>query len=175
MTILYEGTLCKIVEYEHSKRGRGDAFARTKMRELETGKVFSRTLQGNEDIEKAYLEERPLQFMYTSGNNYHFMDEEDYEQFQVKENQLGDKGQYLTPNLELAGLFHEGRLITINLPTFVVLTVEDTKPGVKGNTASGGTKKATLETGLTLRVPLFIEEGEEIKVDTRSGEYVERA
>lgn len=175
MTINYEGKLCKIIEYEHSKRGRGDAFARTKMRELRTGKVFSRTLQGKEDISKAYLEKRPLRFMYSSGDQYHFMEEDSYQQFQLSEERLQEKADYLKDNQELEGLFHRENLVTIDLPTFVELSVTDTRPGVKGDTATGGTKRATMETGLELRVPLFIEEGETLKVDTRSGEYVERA
>ncbi|MFP4589160.1 MAG: elongation factor P [Candidatus Acetothermia bacterium] len=175
MTVEYEGKLCKIISYEHAKRGRGDAFARTKIRELRTGKVFSRTLKGTEDLQKAYLEERPLRFMYSSADSYHFMDEDSYEQFEIAADQLGDKVNYLKDNLELKGLFHQGELVTIDLPTFVTLEIADTKPGVKGNTASGGTKRATLETGLELRVPLFIDQGEQIKIDTRKGKYVERA
>lgn len=175
MTIEYGGKLYKIVDYEHSKRGRGDAFARTKIKDLKTGKVFSRTFKGSEEVNKAYLEERSLQFLYRSGEALHFMDEKNYEQFQIVEQQLGDKVNYLTENVTVTGLFHEGKLVTINLPTFVNLTIEDTRPGVKGDTASGGTKPATVESGLQVKVPLFIKQGEKIKIDTRSGEYVERA
>lgn len=175
MTIKYEGDLYKIVKYEHSRQGRGNAFARTKIRNLKTGKVFSRTFKGSDKLQKAYLEERQIRFLYSSGENYHFMDEENYEQFRVPEEKLDEKTNYLIENLEITGLFHKGNLISVELPTFVELEVENTRPGVKGDTASGGTKPATLSTGLTVDVPLFIDEGETIKVDTRSDEYIERA
>jgi len=174
MTVKYEDELFRIVQYEHSKRGRGDAFARIKLKSLNTGKVFQKTVKGNENIEKAYLEKRDLSFLYSSGDSYHFMDESDYSQFEILEDKLGDKVKYLKDNLEVKGLFHEGKLISIDLPTFVNLEIKNTKPGVKGNTVSGGEKPATLETGLEIQVPLFVEEGTTIKVDTRSGEYVEK-
>ncbi len=174
MTVKYEGELFRVVQYEHSKRGRGDAFARVKLKSLDTGKVFQKTIKGNEDIQKAYLEKRSLTFLYSSGESYHFMDESDYSQFQILEDKLGDKVKYLKDNLGVKGLFHDGRLISVELPTFVNLDIVKTKPGVKGNTVSGGDKPATLETGLEIQVPLFIKKGTTVKVDTRSGKYVEK-
>ncbi len=174
LTVEYEGELYRITKYEHSKRGRGDAFARVKMKSFDTGKVLSKTFKGKENIEKAYLDKRPLRFLYSSSESYHFMDETDYSQFEILEEKLGDKVKYLKDNMEVKGLFHGERLISIELPTFVELEVTDTKPGVKGDTASGGEKPATLETGLQIKVPLFLKEGATVKVDTREGEYVER-
>jgi len=174
MTIEYEGELCRIVDYEHSKRGRGDAFARLKLKSLENGRTFSTTFKGSANIQKAYLEKRPLRFLYAQGDTYNFMEEESYEQFQVIADKLGNKVKFLKDNLELTGLFHEGKLISIDLPTFVELEVDDTRPGVKGDTASGAEKPAQLVSGLEIQVPLFIKEGDVVKVDTRSGEYVER-
>lgn len=174
LTVKYQGELYRIVKYEHSKRGRGDAFARVKLKSFDTGKVLSKTFKGKEEVEKAYLDKRPLKFLYSSGESYNFMDQKDYSQFEILEDKLGDKVKYLKDNLEVEGLFHEGRLISIQLPTFVELKITNTKPGVKGDTASGGEKPATLETGLELKVPLFVKEGATIKVDTREDKYVER-
>lgn len=174
LTVEYQDELYRIVEYEHSKRGRGDAFARVKMKSFDTGKVFSKTFKGRQEIKKAYLDKRPLSFLYSSGGTYHFMDQTDYTQFEILEEKLGDKVKYLKDNLDVQGLFHEDRLISVELPTFVELEITDTKPGVKGDTASGGEKSATLQTGLEIKVPLFVKEGAKVKVDTRQGKYVER-
>jgi len=175
MTILYRGELYEIVEYEHSKRGRGDALARTKLKHLTSGRVISKVFQGAEDVEQAYLEMRPLQYLYNTGDEYYFMDRESYEQFPVSREQLSEGIYYLQDGMELEGLFHEGGLIKVELPTFVILKVIEAPPGVKGDTASGGEKSVKLETGLEVKVPLFVEAGNLIKVDTRSGKYIERA
>ena len=175
MTILWEGELYEVIEYEHSKRGRGDAIARTKLKNLQTGQVISKVFQGAEDVEPAFLEERPLQYLYSSGNEYHFMDRDTYDQFSLTREQIGDAARYLKEGQELTGLSYKGQIVKIELPTFVVLEVVETPPGVKGDTASGGDKPATLETGLVVKVPLFIKKGDKIKVDTRTGEYIERA
>jgi len=175
MTILYQGELYEIIEYEHSKRGRGDAMARTKLKNLQTGQVISKVFQGAEDVEPAFLEERPLQYLYSSGNEYHFMDRETYDQFSLTREQIGEAAHYLKEGQELTGLSYKGQIVKIELPTFVVLEVVDTPPGVKGDTASGGEKPATVETGLVVKVPLFVKKGDKIKVDTRTGEYIERA
>ncbi len=175
MTILYQGELYEIIEYEHSKRGRGDAMARTKLKNLQTGQVISKVFQGAEDVEPAFLEERPLQYLYSAGNEYHFMDRETYDQFSLTREQIGEAVHYLKEGQELTGLSYKGQIVKIELPTFVVLEVVDTPPGVKGDTASGGEKPATVETGLVVKVPLFIKKGDKIKVDTRTGEYIERA
>jgi elongation factor P len=175
MTILYNGELYEIIEYEHSKRGRGDPLARTKLKHLLTGRVISKVFQGAEDVEQVFLEERPIQYLYRSGNEQYFMDSESYEQFPISSEQLGESIYYLKEGMELGGLFFRGELVKIELPNFVYLRVVETPPGVRGDTASGGEKPAKLETGLEVKVPLFVNPGDLIKVDTRSGKYIERA
>ncbi len=175
MTILYDGELYEIIEYEHSKRGRGDARARTKLKQLVSGQVISKVFQGSEDVERAYLEERPLQYLYNTRDEYYFMDRQNYEQFLVPREQLDNLTYYLQDGMELSGLFFQGELVKVELPNFVVLEVVDAPPGVKGDTASGGEKPAILETGLEVKVPLFVTAGDLIKVDTRSAKYIERA
>lgn len=175
ITILYDGELYEIAEYEHSKRGRGDARARTKLRHLQSGRVTSKVFQGSEDVERAYLEERLLQYLYNTKNEYYFMDREGFEQLPVSQEQLEGLLDYLQDGMELTGLFFRGKLVKVELPNFVILEVVETPPGVKGDTASGGEKPAVLETGLEVKVPLFVTKGDSIKVDTRSGRYIERA
>lgn len=174
MTILYNGELYEIVEYEHSKRGRGDPLARTKLKHLVDEKVISKVFQGAEDVEQVYLEERPLQYLYKTGREYYFMDRESYEQFPISQEQLGAGVYYIKEGLELSGLFFRAGLVKVKLPTFVTLKVVESPPGVRGDTASGGEKPAKLETGLEVKVPLFVNAGDMVKVDTRSGKYIER-
>lgn len=174
MTILYNGELYEIVEYEHSKRGRGDPLARTKLKHLLTGRVISKVFQGAEDVEPVHLEERPIQYLYRAGEEHYFMDRESYEQFSIPSEQLGEGLYYLKEGMELEGLFFRGGLVKIQLPTFVPLKVVETPPGVRGDTASGGEKPAKLETGLEVKVPLFVNPGDVVKVDTRTGKYIER-
>ncbi len=175
MTILYNGELYEIVEYEHSKRGRGDPLARTKLKHLLTGRVISKVFQGAEDVEQVYLEERPIQYLYRAGGEQYFMDRESYEQFPISSEQLGESLYYLKEGMELLGLFFRGGLVKVVLPNFVYLRVVETPPGVRGDTASGGEKPAKLETGLEVKVPLFVDAGDLVKIDTRSGKYIERA
>jgi elongation factor P len=174
MTILYNGGLYEIVEYEHSKRGRGDPLARTKLKHLVDGKVISKVFQGAEAVEQAHLEERPLQYLYKTGSEYYFMDRESYEQFPITQEQLAEGIYYIKEGMELSGLFFRTGLVKVRFPTFVALKVLETPPGVKGDTASGGEKPAKLETGLEVKVPLFVNVGDTVKVDTRSGKYIER-
>lgn len=174
LTIEYEGDIYEVIEYEHSKRARGDAFARTKLKDLETGRIVSKTFKGQDKVKKAYLEEKPLSFLYSDRESYYFMDKKTYEQFELTKDHLDEDKYYLKENLDLKGKFYQGAIVNITLPTFVCLTVEKTSPGVRGNTASGGDKPAVLETSKKVKVPLFVKEGDKIKVDTRTGEYVER-
>lgn len=174
MTIKYNGELYELIEYEHSKRGRGDAMARTKLKHLKTDKVIAKVFQGAEDVERAYLEERSLQYLYNSGDEYFFMDSESFDQFPLTKEQLGDAVYYLKDNVELLGLFYQGEMVKVKPPTFVELEVVRTEPGVKGDTASGGEKPAVLETGLEIKVPLFVKERDTVKVDTRTAKYIER-
>ncbi len=175
MTVLYNGELYEIIEYEHSKRGRGDARARTKLKHLQSRRVVSQVFQGWEDVERAYLEERPLQYLYNTQDEYYFMDRESFEQFLVPQERLDNLTDYLQDGMALSGLFFQDKLIKVELPNFVILEVVETPPGVKGDTASGGEKPAILETGLEVKVPLFVNAGDLIKVDTRSAKYIERA
>ncbi|MFW6381113.1 MAG: elongation factor P [Bacillota bacterium] len=174
LTIELEGQVYQVDEFQHSKSGRGGAFVRTKLRNLEEGYTINKTFRANEKVERAHLDKRKMKFLYWDGGSYVFMDNQTYEQIELPEEQIEDKKDYLKENMDLEILMYQGRPIEINLPTFVELKVEKAPPGVKGDTVSGGTKTVTLETGREVQVPLFIERGEVIKVDTRNGEYVER-
>lgn len=174
MTILYEGELYEIIEYEHSKRGRGGAMARTKLRHLETGRVISTTFKGQENTEAAFLESRQIQFLYKEADRYIFMDSEHFDQFPVPMGLLGTQGSFIVEGINAIGYFYNGRLVKVEAPNFVELKVVHTEPGVKGDTVSNVEKSATIEGGTVIQVPLFVKEGDTLKVDTRSGEYVER-
>src|SRR6056297_2130422 len=175
LTIELDGEVYQVIEFQHSKSGRGSAFVRTKLRNVEEGYTISKTLKAGENGETAHVDKKKMQFLYWDGNDYIFMDNDTYEQFHLSEEQLGDKIKYLKENMELDISVYQGRPIDIDLPTFVELKVEDTQPNIRGNTVSGGNKPATMETGLVVQVPLFIEEGDTLKIDTRNNEYIERA
>jgi len=174
VTIEYQGELYTVVDYTHMFKGRGKAVAQTRLKHLLTGRVISQTLTDADDFKVVRLEERPLRYLYSSGDHYHFMDHETYDQFSLSAEQLGDLKYYLIENLDVTGLFYESSLVKIELPITVDLKVVETEPGVKGDTAAGGEKPATLETGLEVKVPLFVKAGDLIRVDTRDGRYVER-
>ncbi len=174
LTIELDGEVYQVIDFQHSKSGRGSAFVRTKLRNVEEGYVINKTFKAGEKVETAHVDKKTMQFLYWDGNDYIFMDNDTYEQFHLSEEQLGDKVKYLKENMELEISLYQRRPIDIDLPTFVELEVESTPPGIKGNTVSGGSKPATMETGLVVQVPLFINEGDIIKVDTRSDEYIER-
>jgi elongation factor P len=175
MTILYDGELYEIVEYEHSKRGRGGAVAKTKLRHLKTGRVSSVTFKGPENIEYAFLESRELQYVYHDGANFVFMDNESFDQFPISEEVLGGQSAYLLEGNTVIGYYYQNQLVKADLPNFVELKVTKTEPGVRGDTVTNVEKPATLETGVVVQVPLFIKEGDTLKIDTRTGMYVERA
>jgi elongation factor P len=174
MAIEIDGQPFTIVEFQHVKPGKGGAFVRTKLRSLRTGNVIDRTFRSGEKLETPNLEEKKMQYLYETGEEYCFMDTETYEQTGLTAGQLGDGRNWLKENMEIKVLYHDGNPIGVEVPMFVELKVVRTAPGVKGDTASGGTKPATLETGAVVKVPLYLEEGEVIKVDTRTGEYIER-
>ena len=174
MAILYEGELYEIVEYEHSKRGRAGAVAKTKLKHLKTGKVLSATFKGSEDTASVFLETKELQYLYHDGASCIFMDNETFDQFPLGDEILGPQSIYLVEGTNVSGCYHEGRLVKVNLPNFVELKVSQTEPGVKGDTVSNVEKPATLETGAVVQVPLFVKEGDVLKIDTRTGTYVER-
>jgi elongation factor P len=163
-----------IVEFQHVKPGKGGAFVRTKLKSLKTGNVIDRTYRSGEKLDTPNLEEKNMQYLYSTGDDYFFMDNENYEQLSLTEKQIGDSKAWLKEDMVIKVLYHNGEPLSVEVPMFVELKVVRTDPGVKGDTAAGGTKPATLETGAIVKVPLYLEEGEVIKVDTRTGEYLER-
>lgn len=163
-----------MVEFQHVKPGKGGAFVRTKLKSLFTGSVIEKTFRSGEKVETPDLEERVMQYLYPDGNTYNFMDNESYEQVAIPGDVFGNAVKFLKENTNVTILFHNRRPIGIELPTFVELEVRKTDPGIRGDTASGGTKPAILETGAVVQVPLFIKEGDILKIDTRDGGYIER-
>ncbi len=175
LTIEVDGQPYVVLDAAHHKLvGRGGAIVRTKLKNLETGVIVDRSFNAGDKVPRAHVEERPVQYLYSSGDEYHVMDTENFEQFALTGEQLGDKVRFLKENMELTVLTYKGRIVAVDLPVTVELKVTETDPGVRGDTASGGSKPATLETGAVIRVPLFINVGDIIKVDTRTGEYVGR-
>jgi len=175
MTILYDGELYEIVEYEHSKRGRGGAVTKTKLRHLKTGRLSSVTFKGPENTESAFLESREIQYVYHDGASFVFMDQESFDQFPISEKILGAQSAYLLEGTTVIAYYYQNELVKVDLPNFVELKVTRTEPGVRGDTVTNVEKPATLETGAVVQVPLFIKEGDTLKIDTRTGMYVERA
>jgi elongation factor P len=174
LTILVDGDIYQVIEYQHVKPGKGGAFVRTKLRNLRNGNVQEKTFRGDEKIEEAFIEERKLQYQYESGGIYHFVDQENFEEITIAKEYLGDKIKFLKDNLEVDAYFYKHETLNINLPNFIEVKIIHTEPGIKGDTAKSGTKPAKIETGATIQVPLFIDIEDKIKVDTRTGEYVER-
>ncbi len=172
--IIYKGDLWEVVNFQAVHRGRGSAFVRTKLRNLKNGNVIEVSFSPEEQLEYPEIEMRNMVYLYNQGDSYVFMDNESYEQYELPSDIVGDNAKYLKEDLEVAVLMSNGEIIAVELPKTVELEVVDTPPGVKGDTVSGGGKPATLETGLTVTVPFFINKGDIIKVDTRTGEYVER-
>jgi len=175
MTILFNGQLHQITFFQHIKPGKGHAFVRTKLRNLKTGRILDPNFDAKEQVEQAYIEKKPLEYLYRDPDRFYFMDHETYEQIAVGKELMEEKAKFLKENAECLASFYEGEVIDIQLPDSVVLKVADTPPGVRGDTVSGATKPATLETGAVIQVPLFVNPGEKVRVDTRSGLYLERA
>jgi elongation factor P len=163
-----------VVDFQHVKPGKGAAFVRTKMRNLKNSNILERTFRGDEKIDEAFIEERKLQYQYSAGDLFHFMDQENYEDVAMSKETLGDRVKFLKDNIDANAYFYKGEVLYVNLPNFVQYTVTHTEPGIKGDTAKSGTKPATIDSGANIQVPLFINQGDVIKVDTRSGSYVER-
>ena len=175
MTIQLDGTLYTIVYFQHVKPGKGGAFVRTKLKNVLTGAVLERTFRAGEKVDEVRLERRPVQYSYTDGNLYYFMDQQTYDSIPLSEKVIGeDQLAYLKEGMECEGLVHGDTIISVELPYFVELEVVQTDPGVRGDTATGGTKPAKLETGAVVQVPLFLEQGEIIRVDRREDKYIER-
>lgn len=169
-----EGEPFEMVDCEFVKPGKGNAFTRTRLKHMVTGAVIDRTFKSGERVDRAHLEEHPMQFLFEQDGQYNFMNMKSYEQAAVSGDKLGDSAHWLSENLEVTVLFHNGAPISLELPNFVELQVSSCDPAVKGDTKSNATKAATLSTGAKIQVPLFVVEGEWLRIDTRTGEYVER-
>ncbi len=174
VVVTLDGDLYAIVQSQHVKRGRGSAYVRAKVRNLKTGAITERTFNAGERVPHAFLERREMQYLYHQDGDYVFMDQQSYEQVTLNAELLGDATSYLKDNTVVTVVHFEDRPIAVDLPNSVDLTVVEAAPGIRGDTASGGSKPARLETGATVQVPLFVEVGEVIRVDTRTGEYLER-
>ena len=174
LTIVLDGEVYQLIEFQHVKPGKGGAFVRTRLRNMRRGTVIERTFRAGERIDIARIERRPLQYLYPSGDEYVFMDNESFDQITLNEEQLGPQVKFLQDNLEVMVISYEDRILGVELPDTIEARVVQTDPGLKGDTASGGSKPATIETGAVVTVPLFINEGDMIRVDTRSEKYIER-
>ena len=172
--LMVEGDPFYIVEFQHVKPGKGGAFVRTKLKSYLTGNLLDRTFRSGERFEEPKLDEREMQFLYATGDDYTFMDNESYEQLTFAKKTLGENADLIKENMIVKILVYEHRPIDVELPNFIELKVVDADPGVRGDTASGGTKPATVETGAIIKVPLYLEVGTVIKIDTRTRSYVER-
>jgi elongation factor P len=174
-TFELDGQIFQVVEFQHVKPGKGAAFVRTKMRNIITGSTVERTFNPNDKMPKAHIERKDLQYLYNDGDLYYFMDTETFEQMPISKTTIGDTFKFVKENMTVKILSHKGNVFGIEPPTFVELEVTETEPGYKGDTATGASKPATLETGAIVKVPLFINQGDMIRIDTRTGEYLERA
>lgn len=175
LTVEVDGEIYSVVDFLHVKPGKGAAFVRTKLKNLRTGASVEKTFRAGERVARAHIELKQMQYMYSTGDEYFFMDMETYDQISLTKDDLGDAPKYLLENMTIGIQFYQGQAVGIDLPNTVVLEVVETEPGFKGDTATGATKPATLQTGITIQVPLFVEQGDLVKVDTRTGEYLSRA
>lgn len=175
LTIELDGEVWVIAEFQHVKPGKGAAFVRCKLKNVKSGSVVEKTFRAGERMARARLERREMQYLYNDGDSYVVMDNENYEQITIDKKQLEDAVKYLKENMVLNVVFFQGSIIGVDLPNQVELEVVETEPGIKGDTASGGSKPATLETGAVVQVPFFINVGDKLKIDTRTGLYIERA
>ncbi|MFY9135199.1 MAG: elongation factor P [Bacillota bacterium] len=174
LTIEWDGGVWTVVDFQHVKPGKGAAFVRAKLKNVITGAVIENTFRAGEKLPKAQIDYREMQFLYESGGQYFLMDQNTYDQISLSQDVLADAIQYLKENMIIGVQFYEGSPIGIELPNFVELEIVETDPGLRGDTASGGTKPAKLETGAVVQVPLFVQTGDKIRVDTRTNQYLER-
>lgn len=172
--IIFDGKICLITDYERVKPGKGPSFVKAKLKDINSGQVLDKTWRGEHKVELAILQGRPHQYLYRQGNLYHFMDAETYDQIVVDADFVQDVAAYLKEGMDLQITFHKNKPVKVEVPNFLELKVSKTEPGVKGDTVSGAAKPATVETGAVVQVPLFVNEGDRIKVDTRTGSYVTR-
>lgn len=175
VTIEIDGNVWQVIEFQHVKPGKGAAFVRSKLRNLQTGSVIERTFNAGVKFPAAQVEHKQMQYLYETDGSYYFMDVETYDQIMLNKEQLGNALNFLKAEMEAKVLFFNGTVIGVEIPNSVELAVIETEPGIRGNTATGATKPATVETGYIVRVPLFISEGDVLRIDTRTGEYLERA
>lgn len=175
VTIEIDNDVWQVVDFQHVKPGKGAAFVRAKLKNVRTGAVVERTFNAGEKLPKAHVDRREMQFLYESDGLYNFMDTETYDQIGLPIEQLGDAKKFLKENMNIGIMFFQGTIIGVDLPNSVELEVVETDPGIRGDTATGGTKPAKLETGYVVKVPLFINVGDVLKIDTRTGDYIERA
>lgn len=175
MTLDLDGSLWTVVEFQHVKPGKGPAFVRTKMKQVLTGKVVEKTFNAGVKVEVAVVEKRDMQYLYKDGADYVFMDTSSYDQITISDATVGEAVNYMLENAEVIVAMHEGNPLYVELPASVALEITYTEPGIQGDRSSGGTKPATLETGIDIQVPLFIKQGEKVLVDTRDGSYLGRA
>ncbi|HAK74183.1 MAG TPA: elongation factor P [Sporomusaceae bacterium] len=175
VTIEFDGNVWQIVDFQHVKPGKGAAFVRAKMKNIQTGAVVERTFNPGEKLPKAHIDRRDMQYLYETDEEYNFMDNENFEQIVMTSEQLGTAKNFLKENMSIEVMFFQGIVIGVELPYSVELRVVETDPGIRGDTATGGTKPAKLETGYTVKVPLFINIDDVLRIDTRSGDYLERA
>ena len=173
-TFELEGSVFKVVEFQHVKPGKGAAFVRTKLKNVITGAVLEKTFNPSEKLQGAEIEKKEMQYLYDDGELYYFMDNETYEQLPLTKDELGDTLNYLTDNMQVKVISFKGKVFGIEPPLFVELEITYTEPGFKGDTSTGASKPATTQTGYVVNVPLFVEIGDKIRIDTRTGEYMER-
>lgn len=174
LTIELDGEIYSVIDFQHVKPGKGAAFVRSRLRNLRSGSTTEKTFRAGEKVARAMIEKKEMEYLYSDGEEYILMDTESYEQISLSAEQLGENTLYLKENMRITVLDYKGESIGIELPHSVELTVVETDPGYKGDTAAGGSKPAKLETGLVVQVPFFINEGDVLRIDTRSGEYLER-
>jgi len=174
ITIELEGVLWQVVDFQHVKPGKGAAFVRSKLKNLAKGTSVEKTFRGGEKVKRAIVERKPYQFLYASDDEYVFMNNESYDQVQISSELIGDGLKWLKDSMDVQIVFHEEKILEVEMPNFVELKVTQTDPGLEGDTAQGGSKPATVETGAIVTVPLFVEEGDILQIDTRSGEYLKR-
>ncbi|MFM7468425.1 MAG: elongation factor P [Vampirovibrionales bacterium] len=175
MTLEIDGNLWQVVEFLHVKPGKGAAFVRSKLKNVQTGQVLEKTFRAGEKVIDARIEKSEMQYLYNDGETYTFMDNETFEQLAMQKHQVGDGVKYLKESMNVHVMKHNDNVIGVDIPAHVVLEVVDTPPNEKGNTSSGGTKPATLETGAVVNVPFFVVNGDKIRVDTRNNSYIDRA
>ncbi|AKP47761.1 MULTISPECIES: elongation factor P [Bacillus] len=175
LTIEVDGEIWRVLDFQHVKPGKGAAFVRSKLRNLRTGAIQEKTFRAGEKVERAQIDNRKMQYLYANGDQHVFMDNETYEQIELSSSQIEYELKFLKENMEVFIMMYQGETIGVELPNTVELTVVETEPGVKGDTASGGTKPATLETGLVVQVPFFVNEGDKLVINTSDGSYVSRA